>query len=886
MSIIMDIMRKVFLTAAMSLAAIYASAQTSVRVEAPDVVAADEQFNVTFIIEGENEPSDFRWSEGDDFQLVWGPQQGRSTSLRIINGKKTKSSQFTYTYILLPKKTGKFMLPEAVAKIKGKEIVSPATAVEVVSNGASSSPGAGASSGASSGRSAASQSGISDDDIFMRFTFSRTKVVVGEPVTATLKLYQRTNIAGFENVRFPAFDGFWSQEVEAPTNIEFKRESYNDMIYNTALLRKFVLIPQQSGIMTIDPAELVCLVNVRVSSGGPASIFDGFFDEYRTIRKRVSTPSFKIEVSPLPAGAPASFGGGVGSFSLSARLSKDSIATHEAASLLVTVKGKGNISLTEAPKVTFPPDFEVYDTKVTENLDKSGTSGSKTYEYPFIPRSHGDFAIAPIQYSYYDVGQDRYVTLKTEPLLFSVAKSADGGASGVQSVVPAVVGQGVKNLNEDIRYIRTKRHDLSSKGEFLVDSGRFWGLAALMVALCAGIYFLMQALFARRADVVGMKTRKASKTALKRLRQAKEYLGQNLYSAFYEELHKALLGFVSDKLNITASELSRDRVCAMLASSGVDDEMISRFTTLVDACEYARYAPDSGHDAMNTHYQDAVDIISAMDSRMKGKSNQNNSRGGNSTRSSALALLLLLALPLTSEAAGDAFIDSLWTKASAAYSDGRWDDAIKGYGTIESSGLESAALYCNIGSAYFKSGDYPHAVLYYERALKLDPSYSDARYNLEVVSGFLQDRIDPVPEFVLKTWTRAVCYMLDSDAWAIMFIVFLGLTGALAIVLFLSVRPGWKRTGFFGGILALLLALCCLSFSLWQRSDYMMADSAVIMRPVTSVKSSPDDEASTDLFILHEGTVVRILDEVGDWNNIELADGRQGWIQSRNMEVI
>ena len=151
----MDIMRKVFLTAAMSLAAIYASAQTSVRVEAPDVVAADEQFNVTFIIEGENEPSDFRWSEGDDFQLVWGPQQGRSTSLRIINGKKTKSSQFTYTYILLPKKTGKFMLPEAVAKIKGKEIVSPATAVEVVSNGASSSPGAGASSGASSGRSAA-----------------------------------------------------------------------------------------------------------------------------------------------------------------------------------------------------------------------------------------------------------------------------------------------------------------------------------------------------------------------------------------------------------------------------------------------------------------------------------------------------------------------------------------------------------------------------------------------------------------------------------------------------------------------------------------------------------------------------------------------------------
>lgn len=239
-----------------------------------------------------------------------------------------------------------------------------------------------------------------------------------------------------------------------------------------------------------------------------------------------------------------------------------------------------------------------------------------------------------------------------------------------------------------------------------------------------------------------------------------------------------------------------------------------------------------------------------MDSMMKGK------KSNHASKTAAMAIMFMLVIPFSASAAGDAYIDSLWTGATAAYAEGRWEDAIDGYTAISRSGLESADLYCNIGSAYFKAEDYPHAVLYYERALKLDPSCSDARYNLEVVSGFIQDRIDPVPEFVLKTWTKSVCYILDSDAWAALFIVFL------------------------------LLAVASVSFSLWQRSDYMRADRAVVMRPVTSVKSSPSDEASTDLFILHEGTSVRILDTVGDWNNIELADGRQGWIPSDDIEVI
>jgi tetratricopeptide (TPR) repeat protein len=231
-------------------------------------------------------------------------------------------------------------------------------------------------------------------------------------------------------------------------------------------------------------------------------------------------------------------------------------------------------------------------------------------------------------------------------------------------------------------------------------------------------------------------------------------------------------------------------------------------------------------------------------------------------------------------------VDSLWNAANQAYVDGRWTDAVDGYELISGMGLESAALYCNTGDAYFKQGNVPEAILYYERALKLDPSYEDARFNLELLNSTIQDRIDPVPEFVLKAWSRDICYIMDSNAWAVCFIIFIALALALALLFILSPSVAGRRTGFFAGLVMILLAAFALTFSIWQKKDYMKADNAIVMRPVVSVKSSPSGEASTDLFILHEGTKVKIIDEVGSWNNIELADGRQGWIRSGDIETI
>lgn len=877
-------MKKLFCIVAFLLTAIFQmSAQNVIRVEAPDVVAVNEQFNVTFIIEGEKSPSDFQWSSGDDFQLVWGPQKGSSSSIQIINGKRSSSHQTTFTYILIPKATGTFQLPVATALLSGDRISSTQASIQVVSDGASSSQSSGQNGGKSSGGGQTSSTGsgeISSNDLFMRLSLSRTEVVIGEPITATLKIYQRANVVGFENAKFPTFNGFWSQETYVPNNIEFKRESLDDKIYNTAVLRTYVLIPQQSGTITIDPAELVCLVNIRTVPSTSNSLFDSFFqDEYRTIRKRVTTPAVKVKVNPLPAGQPASFGGGVGNFGISARLTTDNLKTHDAASLIITVSGRGNVALLEEPKVNFPPDFEVYDTKTTENTDKSngGTSGSKSFEYPFIPRSHGDFTIDPVEYSYYDVNAGKYVTLRTEPLHVKVAKGKGGDSTPVTTVNSGVERKDVKSLADDIRFIFTGKPGLSGSGSFFVGSVFFWILLALMILGATSVYLAFRKVAAMRADVAGTKNRRATKMAQKRLKLAGEYLDKNLYTAFYEELHKALIGFVSDKLNMDMSEISKDNIASALTEGGVSEEQTKAFTDLLDACEFARYSPDGGNEAMRSHYDAALKVISSIDSGLK--------TGGKSLRKVVTVVTLLLSLGASMNIQAKD-LDSLWTAGVQAYTDGKFSDASAAWTSIEESGQKSAKLYYNLGNAWFKQGNYPKAILNYERALRLDPSYSDARYNLEFTSNFVQDKIEPVPEFILKSVARKVCYVMGSNAWAVIFLVLLAAALVMGLLFLLGSSVGKRRAGFYCGIVLLLLSAGALSFSIWQKSDSVKTDTAIVMSPVSSVKSSPSSGSSKDLFVIHEGTKVTILDEVGSWKNIALADGRQGWITSNELEVI
>ncbi len=857
-------------------------AQT-IRVEVHNIVELGERFNVVFVVDGEHAPSDFQWSPGDDFTLVWGPQKGTSTSISIVNGKTTKTSQTSYTYILQAKKTGAFQLASATATVKGTEIHSRATQVTVVEGrdeAAAAQGGSGGTSGNASGSAGEARQSASQNtgEIFMRLNLSKREAVVGEPITATLKIYQRANLTGFEDAKFPKFNGFWSQEVDTPQNIEFQREQVGDKMFNAAVLRRWVLIPQKSGTLTIDPSEVVCLVNVRTQRQRTGSIFDDFFEnDYVTQRQRVMTPAIGVKVTALPGGAPAGFSGAVGEYSVSARISKDSLRTHDAASLIVTVTGKGNVSLVEAPKISFPPDFEAYDVKATSATDKSGTNGSKTFEYPFIPRSPGAFTLPPVRFSYYDVKGHRYATASTDSLRLSVARSAGGATQPVQDGAGTLTvdRKGVKNLGEDIRFIKTKTSLSEDKG-FFVGKPLFWGLAAFLVLAAAAVWLSLRKLAARRADVVGTRNRKATRQALKRLKLAGDFLNKNLYTAFYEELHRALIGFIADKLTMDMADQSKENIAEALSARGVPEATVKSFTDLLDACEYARYAPDAGHEAMNAHYEQAVSVITAIDSSMKK---------GISAAAAAPVIALLLALPLGAQAA-ESYPDSLWTAGVEAYSAGQWAEALQDWSDVAATGLRSKELYYNLGNAYFKTGETAQAVLNYERALRLDPSDADVRYNLEFARAMTQDRIDEVPEFILKTWIRKIGYWMSSDAWAVLSLVFLALTLALVLLFLLGPTAGMRRTGFFAGIATLLLSLAAFGFARSQKADAERHDEAIVMRPVSSVTSSPSSDAAKSLFILHEGTKVKVLDEVSGYKDIELADGRRGWIASGDIEII
>lgn len=866
------------LSALLLFISIAASAQT-LKLEGPRVVALDETFRIVFTADARM--SDFEWPGTDDFDIVWGPQKGSMQRTNIVDGKRTSTHQETVTYLLQPKRTGTFTLSAATAAVDKQSVSSATLQIEVVQGEPQGQAAGTAQQGQPStprqNSDPAVTGTVSNQDIFLRMTLSKTNVVKGEPITATLKIYTRADLSGFEDIKFPTFNGFWSKETVTVSNLDFNRENVNGVIYNSALLRQYALIPQQSGTLTVDPAEMVCQVRVRTSSGGgPLSIFDDFFDSYQTLRKRISTPAIQVQVRDLPAGAPASFAGGVGDFKISAKLSKEDIKSNEAASLIVTLSGTGNLSMLEAPKVVFPPDFEVYDIRSTDKTSASGTSGSRTFEFPFIPRSHGDYVIPSIEYGYYDIAHGKYVTTSTGDIPLSIGKGEEVSGGGV--VVPGTNRQGVRNLTEDIRYIALGDGSLKKKGRFFAGSLPFYGILVLLILFFFMSDWYLRRRQAQRADVAGSKNRRANRLARARLKQAETYLSQNLGSAYYEELHKALTGYVSDKLMIPAADLSKETVSGQLRARGVREETVERLSTLIDQCEFARYAPDGGQTQMENQYNEALRTISDIEGQLKS--------GKPAGKTASYLLLLALLAGMTAapaRAQGD--VSQLWQKAEEAFADGQWQNTLNYYQMIEGEEMQSADLYYNMGNTYFKLGDNAHAILYYERALKLDPAHKDAAHNLDIVRQLTLDKIDAVPDFILITWFRNLRQSLSADSWAWIAVAL----AALVAVLLLLFRQGssltLRRTAFIAACAALLLTLFAFIFSLRQKQAILNRDSAVITVPVCPVKSSPADGGNT-VFVLHEGTKVRVLDRVGDWAKVQIADGRQGWATVLSYETI
>ena len=580
-------------------------------VDAPNVVEKDEIFRIVYTADAEVE--EFTAPELSGLELLAGPMPSRMSSTNIVNGVRTDVFEINYTIMVRARQTGVATVSPASVKIDGKQYTSKALSIEVVAGNSSGSSGG---NGNGAQESNAPENGeVSSEDIFLKLSFSKTRVVRGEPIVATLKLYTRVPIAGFEDVKFPVFNGFWSQELETPQNINFVRENYNNQVYSSAVLRRYILLPQQTGDLTVDPSYMVCQIQIRTSGGG-LSMFDSFFDTYQTVRKRLSTPSATIKVNPLPSGAPASFGGGVGDFTMEVNLSADSIRAHEAASLTVEINGSGNINLIETPFVELPQDFEKYDVKTDNSFSNgtSGLSGKKVFEFPFIPRSEGLFVIPPVKYSYYSIRQGRYITLESDTLKLKVLPNSNASSSA--QVVSGVNKQSVVNLGSDIRYIFTSSADLARKGRFLISS---WYFAAAVILIALLFLVADKVLKEReklRGDVRRTRNRRANKVARNRLKLAQSYLAKGLQAPFYEELHKALLGYVSDKLSIQFAEMQRDAIIELLESRGIQARERDELISLIEECEMARYSQQQSDGAMDGQYKRAIDIISTLENKL------------------------------------------------------------------------------------------------------------------------------------------------------------------------------------------------------------------------------------------------------------------------------
>lgn len=867
-------MAALFAAALMTLSAL---AQNRIKVEVrPDaLVSEDENFQVTFTIEGAASIRDFQWEPGDDFHLVWGPTRSSSSSTTIINGRRETTSRQSFSYTLRANRTGTLPIAQASATVDGTPIVSELASVTVIAGDKAATEAAAPSSRSDASEPATSQQ-TRGEDIFIRMIPSRRNVTVGEPFRFEIKLYTKMDISGLDGAKLPSFDNF-SKHDDPIGEIQFHREEYGGTIYYAATIASYTLTPLKAGTIPIEPAELSITYLVRnASTGDPLEDFFGTGS--RQVRKTLRAPGLNIEVSRLPGNAPASFTGAVGSYKMTASLSSDHIRENEAGSLSVDISGTGNIAMVTAPQVALPQGFDTYGTE-SKFESRGAVSGVQHFDYTFIPRTDGEFRVGPVEFTYYDTDKRSYVTLREGPFTLTVDRDTTAVAASGEAGVPRIVGTRVETKAESVRYIRTRKpSDLGGERSFWVVKPLYWiVLGVLLLALLA--YLPLSAVASRRrADLVGTRNRRAGKLAKTRLKTAYTYLKKNLPTAFYEELHRAMLGYATDKLSLDMAALNRDEVRAALLSGGVKEALADDYLGLVDACEYARFAP--GGDAserMHELYDAAVRILSDIDASMKKPLKHT---GGKVL--SVVALLMVLPQALT---AAPAPADTLWEAGVAAYADGRYGDALRDWSALAETSPETADLWYNIGNAAYQVGDYAHAVLGYERALKLEPTFADARYNLARVAEHT-DQFDVVPETALKRVFRNVCLWLDANVWALLAAVFFAaaLVGALAF--FRGRSRAARVTGFYGGIVALLLFGLALSFSVWQYRMYTSDDEAVVMLQRTGVRDAPSGSGSIELFELHAGTKVTVLDEMNGWTNIRVPSGEEGWIRSADIEII
>ena len=831
---------------------------------APSQVAVGEQFRLTYTVNTQDARG-FR--AGDiprELEVLMGPSTSTQSSFQMVNGHTSSTSSITYTYIVVATKNGSYTIPPAHVTVDGKTVTSNELHIKVSGQAQQGRQQSRQQGGGDYGELRPAGSTISGADLFIKVSASKQRVREQEPILLTYKVYTLVGLTQLSG-KMPDLKSFYTREVPLPQEKSFKVETYNGRQYRTVTWQQYVMFPQATGKLEIPSITYDGIVAMQNRNIDPFEAFFNGGSGYIEVKKQIKAPAITIEVDALPQ-RPANFSGGVGSLTISAQIDKTEVKANDPVNLRVIVSGVGNMKLLKQPVVKMPNDFDSYDAKVTDKtkLTTNGLEGSIIYDFLAVPRHQGSFEIPAIEYTYFDTKTNKYETVHTEPFQLKVAKG-DG-----QTTVSSFAGQeDVKQLASDIRYIHTGSTDLHGVNDFFFASTAYWiSLAVLLVAFIS-LFVVFRHRAIENANIVKQRAGKANKVAVKRLKKAAKLMKTGQDGAFYDEVLRALWGYVGDKLNMPVDQLSRENISQQLSMNNVSSDTINQFISALDECEFARYAPGDATGNMNKVYEAAITAITQIANTMKKTIKTN--------KPLAIIVLLLL-LPITATAVTKADADSLYAAEN-------YQQAAQQYEQLLKKGV-SSDLYYNLGNCYYRMDDITHAVLNYERALLLSPGEKDIRLNLQIARSKTIDKIVPESEMFFVTWYRSLVNLMSVDGWARMALVALVLSVILALAYLFSDRLWLRKLGFFGGFALLALFVLSNLFAYQQQKALVHRSGAIIIRSAVNVKSTPANNG-TDLFILHEGTKVTITDDsMKDWREIRVADGKEGWLPTKDIEVI
>lgn len=590
-----------------------AAQDVSLTINAPASTVKGARIQLQYILRGGRSENIQIPNEIKGFDVLFGPSVANIISSSNINGKVTSDNNITFTYVLMAKEEGTFTLPAATIDVNGSSYKSKTAQIKVLppdKNAQPTQPG----QQPQITTSTSTAGNVSADDAFVRAIFSKTKVKEQEAVVVTFRFYTVLNIRDVGKIQFPEFEGFMTEEFDLPVNRQMTTEHYKGRNYYAIDVKKTLLFPQRSGKMTIPSGTMEIVF--EVASGRKVQTFFGPQEVMTEAKKTLRTSPVTVDVSPLPIeDKPANFSGAVGNFTFTPSITTQSLKANDAVTIKLNISGTGNLKLIKNPEIKFPKDFETYDAVVNNDfrLTENGLSGTKTIEYMFIPRYPGKFTIPPIEFSYFDTRTNSYKTVSSPSYDLDVAKDPNAG----NNVSTSYSNQRELEIERDIRYLKSGEYSFKKADDFFFGSLPY--ASGYLIPLILFIVFVIvyRKQIKANADIALMRTKKANKVATKRLKLAKRYLQTHNKDSFYEEILRAVWGYLSDKLTIPVADLNRENIEAELLRYGVGDDLIRTFIDILDTAEFARYAPSESDKAMDKLYDETVDAIGNMESTIK-----------------------------------------------------------------------------------------------------------------------------------------------------------------------------------------------------------------------------------------------------------------------------